>query len=177
MPDFDLGSTVGGLVIPPTKRRKLETMWVDLIHMSPTNPLFRARAEKYDGKNPFEAIMAARDNVRDDDDRIKVDLIETVFNVCVKDWGGWGEKGEAEPLKDGKTGKVVPCTLENFTVVVREVEGGENLFFDLLNTINNHAWFKIKQSEEEKNFLRPSPAPSTAATKRPTRRGRKAQRG
>lgn len=172
MSKLKLSKTVGGLKTPPTRRAKFETIWIDLIHASPANQVFRKRVAQYKDIKSVEELITDRTNDRDADDKIRMDLIEIVFNCWVYAWGGWDENGEATDLFDDG-GDPVECTLDNFAQVVREIDGGEDLFFALLKICQQKAWFMAQQSEEEKNFLRPSPQPSTEGTSRRTRKGRK----
>lgn len=179
MAKLKLNNTVGGVKLPPTKRLKLgDSLWVDLIHANPANQLFRERMVKYKGVKSIEDLLKDNTEERDENDKIRADLVEILFDLCVHDWGSW-EKHD-DPTKPRKATKLydddgngVPCTLTNFTQVVTEVDGGEEVFFGIMRVFRNQAWFNIKQTEEEKNFLRPSPPQSTRATSRPIRKGRK----
>lgn len=168
-----LKRTVGGLHVPPTRRAKFETLWLDLLYPSPANPIFRAKTAKYKGIDSVDQLIADRSNDRDENGKIRNDLIEIIFDCCVHEWGTWSEAGEATPLYDDDSGEVVDCTLENFTYVVRECEGGEELLFEIIGRFQQAAWFKIQQAAEEKNFLRPSRRVSAPATSSSTPRGRK----
>lgn len=167
-----LSKTVGGLFVPPTKRVKFNSLWVDLIHSSPANQTFRERTSRYKDVENIEALLTNRDNYREEDGSITEQLLNIVFDCWIHDWGGWDENGKACPLYDDE-GEEVPCTIENFTEVVNEHEGGEHLFYEIMNIAQKDAWFRAAQSEEEKNFLRPSQRPSSKATNPPTRKGRK----
>lgn len=177
MGKLKLSKTVGGLNVPPTKRARFETMWIDLIYSSPANPLFRARTVKYKDVESIDDLISNKTQERDKDGLIRKDLIEIVFDCWVADWGGWSEPDEngdrkSVPLLDD-TGNEVELTLENFEAVIREVEGGEYLFVELIRICQTAAWFKIAQTGEEKNFLRGSPEPSTKASSPRTRKGRR----
>ena len=174
MGKLKLGNTVGGLKTSPTRRAKFDTMWLDLMNPSPSSQVFRERAKKYKGATTPQDLISNMENERDKDDKIRKDLIELIYDLCVYDWGGWDEDGKACPLFD-EDGNEVECNLENFTEVIREVEGGEDLMYALMQIFQNTAWFKIKQSEEEKNFLSVSAPSSAAAPSRRTRKSRARQ--
>lgn len=171
-----LSKTVGGLAQPPTKRAKIgSSIWFDLINPNPANALFRARTRKFRGSDSATDLLNGVAEERDSQDRLRDDLLEIVYECFVADWGTWDEDGNATALRDDD-GEMVPCTLDNFKAMVQEVEGGEYLFTALIAIVRNSVWFKVKQTAEEKNSLRPSPRPSTAPTARRTRKSPRAAR-
>lgn len=168
-----LKNTVGGVAMPPTKRLKIgSTIWIDIIHANPANQLFRARMAEYKGVSSIDEVLGDRSKDRDDRDKIRSDLAELIFNCCIQDWGGWDKDGKACALFDDN-GDPVECTQENFVEIVRDVEGGEQVFYEVHRVFKNQAWFKVKQSDQEKNFLSPSRQQSTKEAVQRTRKGRK----
>ncbi len=174
-----LSSTVGALYMPATKRKKFPTMWVDLIHAHPANQLFRTRAKKFKNPEGVQAFVQQIGESLDDEDKLKEDLVEMMFTCFMHDWGSWvldeNDRSTAAPLYF-EDGQVCHCTLENAITVFREVEGGVHLFFALYDCIRNQAFFQMKQSEEEKNFLLPLPTRQSLDKEKSTPAGQKPAR-
>lgn len=174
-----LSNAVGGLYLPPTKRKKFETIWVDMIHPHPANQLFRKRALEFKDPSSVQAFVTQIGDATDDEGKLKDEIVKMMFDCFIHDWGGWetNEDGRkyAVPLYFDNGDECI-CTFENAKTIFREVDGGAHLFFALYDTIRNTAFFQVKQTEEEKNFLRLLPAPPSSETGKSTQSARKQAR-
>lgn len=175
---LSLKSAVGALRMPDTDRLELGSLWVDLIIPNQGNQLFRARLLqiKEKGFDITDMDTFNQDEILDPDGKISLKILDLVHTCFVADWGGYGPDGKDCPMFDDD-GDVVECSLENFTEVVRENEGGDALFFAVQGHIAGISQQKIQRAGEEKNSSGPSPTPPIKGQKRSTRSARKQATG
>lgn len=172
-----IASAIGGLAGPPTVRVDLGTVWVDMIVPSQSNQLFRSRlVQMRDQGTDLNNLMRFDPNeVMDSDGRISEKVIHLIHTCFISDWGGFDKDGEHCPLYD-EEGKLYPCTLENFSDVVRDQPGGDVLFFAIQTEVVKRNAERTQMQVEEKNSSKTSRGRPTTATRSSTRKGPKPAR-
>lgn len=167
-----IAAAVGSLHVQKTELLELGTIWIELLIPNPSNQTFRARAVQM--KDKLDALKdVSVDNLSafvDEDGQFTDDVIALIHTIYIEDWGGYDDKGKRVPLYDAD-GDPVPCTLEEFSSVVRDMDGGSELFMAIQQHVAKLNAGKIQVASAEKNSSEVSPTPRASAPSRRTRKG------
>lgn len=166
-------SAVGGLKLPPTDFLDLDTIWIEMIIPNQANQLFRARMmELRDRGIDINTVKFDMASSIDDDGKMSEKMITVIHTCFIKSWGDWDAKGNRQTLYDDD-GDVSECTLENFTDVVRNYEGGDALFLAIQEEVIKKSAAKVVKAGLEKNSSRTSRERPTKGTRSSTQKGQK----